>query len=80
MLKVPKVQAQQAAPQGAAAAPQRLPSEPDEMRAGRTLNLKQVLDATRAMPPAERARFQMQFLAYPEAWAKEKWLESPSDP
>lgn len=75
-LRVPKVDGGAAAPVSGGP---RVPAETMEMRAARTVQLKQMLDATKNMPPAERAKIQMQFLAYPAAWTPDKWLDLPSD-
>lgn len=81
-LRVPKVDgggAPMAAAPGAPAAGPKVPPQTDEQRAARTVGLKRMLDATKDLPPAERARLQMQFLAYPAAWSQDQWLDLPSD-
>ena len=44
-----------------------------EVRQGRTQHLADILGAMRTLPLDERMRMQLQLLAYPEAFDKEKW-------
>lgn len=81
-LRVPKVNGPAAdevtvAPAGVTGP--RVPEQPLEMRAARTVHLRKLLEATKDLPPAERAKVQMQFLAYPQSWAADQWLDVPSD-
>ena len=81
-LRVPKVDGASAAQTPlapAAATGPRVRQQSMEERAGRTVHLMKILDATREMPATERARIQMQMLAYPQAWADDQWLDPPSD-